>query len=92
MKSPVLAAIVNFVLPGSAYILLKQRVLFGGLILTSELIYLLAPLPPAVAEALDQSLDNFQLGDWSLAITAWLIYATAFAIDAYRLAETNLSS
>jgi hypothetical protein len=89
MKNPVLAAAFNFILPGSAYIYLKQRVVFGCLILSAELLLWIVPLPQIVDEAVSLSLDNFQLSDWLPIFVAALLCQIAFALDAYRSAKAH---
>lgn len=89
MKNPTLAAVINFVLPGAAYIWLKERVVFGWLILSSTLITWFAPMPGAVDTAFDDAFENFIFSDWALVGLAGLLYLSAFAVDAYRIAKAQ---
>lgn len=88
MKSPTLAAIMNFLLPGSAYLYLKQRIVFGWMVLIAELLFWFLPLPQIIDRAVDESVRNLQIAEWLPLFAALLLYQFAFAVDAYRSAKT----
>ena len=89
MKSPTLAAVMNFILPGSAYLYLKQRIAFGWMVLIAELLLWFLPLPQAIDRAVAESISNFQPAEWLSLFVAILLYQVAFAVDAYRSAKTT---
>ncbi len=82
-------ALLNFVLPGSAYIFLRERVVFGSLVLVSELILWFAALPASIEDAVNQSLDNFQIAEWLPVIAAILLFSVAFAVDAFAISKNK---
>jgi len=78
MKTPYLAAVFNFVLPGLGYVHLQKRLAFGWLMLTASILgNLLAFTGP-------QSTDPLTTYDW-LAFGVTFIASFAFAYDAYQL-------
>jgi len=75
-KNPAIAALLNFFVWGLGYIYAERRVVFGALLVISEILsYLLAPFVPPIEE-------SGKLLLWSFPI--WLLMSIAFAYDAYQ--------
>lgn len=78
-KSPLAAAVFNFIVWGLGYLYLGKRVAFGTILVLAELLsYFLAPF-------LSLSEEFMRLLTWSLPI--WLLMSIAFAYDAYQEAS-----
>ncbi len=80
-KKPWLAALLNFFIWGPGYLYLRKRVLFGYLVLASEVCLIIWWTLPGNWELLESTIGYGWFLLWST------ILAIAFAIDAYNTAK-----
>ena len=79
MKSPVLVAIANFLLPGLGYLILRKRATFGAILFVGTLLGVIY----SFGFSPDLVWDN---GTW-LGFVGGLMTLIAFGYDAYQLAN-----
>ncbi|MES2225334.1 MAG: hypothetical protein V4480_00805 [Patescibacteria group bacterium] len=82
---PMVAGVINAVLPGLGYVLLKERVVFGWLMLVGTILYgiVLFTDPSSVFDTL--LLATSPLGKVMEALS-YILITLAFAYDAYSIA------
>lgn len=77
-KQPLIAATLNAILPGIAYLYLGDRKLFGGMLLTASVLSYFWFFT-------DPNAQNFFNG--AIVNIAMILMTLAFAVDAYREAK-----
>jgi hypothetical protein len=77
-KQPLVAAVLNVIFPGIAYLYLGDRKLFGGLLLSATILSYFWFFSDPSAQNLYNS---------AIVSMATVLLALAFAIDAYREAK-----
>lgn len=82
MKIPWLAALLNFVLSGVGYLYNGKRVVFGVILLASEILTL------TVGIGISESFLNQILTSYPMLILGTILMQIAFAVDAYQEAKS----
>lgn len=89
-KSPLLAGIMNFILPGAGYIYVGTRIRFAVLILAATVLLAFAPTSEdteevsSLNELFEMTLQEFQDPERTVLYIAALFMAFAFAYDAVQ--------
>ncbi len=84
-KSPIAAAIFNFILPGAGYLYLGIRKAFAWLLLAAELAFIGAYIADAAFRAASDGMMDHLIGG----ILTSLLFSIAFAVDAFKAAKSN---
>ena len=89
MKNPVLVGVVNAILPGLGYLIIKERVVFGWLMLVGMVLFSIVMLTdpsPAFATMLFAVSETGKI----LEGISYVLIVLGFAYDAYDLARRKL--
>lgn len=81
-KRPWLAALLNALIPGLGYMYIRKRMLFGALLIAASF--------AAIVWVFSIPTDIYSQISWNIwYISATILLAAAFAIDAYKEAKTK---
>ncbi|CAN5734921.1 hypothetical protein BH11PAT2_BH11PAT2_09970 [soil metagenome] len=85
---PVVVGIINAILPGAGYLVIRERMIFGGLLLAGSAVALLLGFiePVYIPNTLLVSTSFPGMGLESL---WYLLFMLAYGYDAYAIADTK---
>ncbi|MEO6536622.1 MAG: hypothetical protein ABIT47_02925 [Candidatus Paceibacterota bacterium] len=85
---PILVGIINAVLPGAGYLIIRERMIFGGLLLAGSAVALLLGLvePVFIPNSL---LVSTTIPGKSLESLWYLFFMIAYGYDAYSIADAK---
>jgi hypothetical protein len=85
---PVVVGIINAVLPGAGYLIIRERMIFGGLLLAGSLVaFMLGFVEPVYIP--NTLLVSTSLPGMGLEGIWYLLFMLAYGYDAYAMADAK---